>query len=480
MIDWTKLTDKKLFDWCAYLSIFLFAAAFVAITLNRHWQYETAYYDFGIFDNALYAVSQGRAPIIDHLIPGVGGNLIFADHLHLSMFLLVVPFYMVFPFSETILVVQVAAVAISGLLIYLTAKKIIGNRLAALTVLWSYFLYAGLQNALYFDFHEITLFTLAAALLIYVVATGRKKWYFPVFIFALMFKETLFVWGLGWSIFLWLSKKDWRKQAIGSAIIAEAWYFVAIKWLIPYFKGGNYSYTLPAFESIGELVKYVVLPIKKWQSLGWSGLSFGGTMLLVPQLWPMIALHYLMRFASPEGTRWDLGLHYNAEIAPFWALGMMLALAKVKKWGKNWYLWLAMGTLGMALILYQWVTKGPLRLAYIPDFYRNTANFARVDKMLAQIPEESTVMAQTNLSTHLTQRKKVWFLRDDYSDYQPDCIVVDWREGQNQNYFLGITDVADLRAKIATDEAYLLQDKSDELELYRRRGGGNFSENDKE
>src|SRR3989344_5244560 len=73
---------SNVFAWITFIA---FTAASILITLNRYWQYEVFYYDFGIFDRAIWLVSQFKPPIIDHLV--VGGKLIFADHFNPSLFI---------------------------------------------------------------------------------------------------------------------------------------------------------------------------------------------------------------------------------------------------------------------------------------------------------------------------------------------------------------------------------------------------------
>ena len=109
------LSKQKIWDILAVFSIVAFIVIGILVSLHRYWQYEVFYYDFGIFDQAIWNVSQFRPPIIDHLV--VGGKWIFADHFSPSIFLLA-PLYWLTNRSEIILIVQAAAVGLSGFFLY--------------------------------------------------------------------------------------------------------------------------------------------------------------------------------------------------------------------------------------------------------------------------------------------------------------------------------------------------------------------------
>src|SRR3989338_7619457 len=148
---------EKYKDVAAYIFSLCFIAAGILVSLNRFWQYEVFYYDFGIFDSAIWSVSRFKPPIIDHL--AVGGKWIFADHFNPSIFFLS-PLYWFTDKQEIILIAQSVIVGASGFVLYKIGKEVIKNKFLSFSVLVSYFLFVGLQNAIISDFHEVTVSTL--------------------------------------------------------------------------------------------------------------------------------------------------------------------------------------------------------------------------------------------------------------------------------------------------------------------------------
>jgi len=197
-------------DIAAYVLIFCFTVAGIIVSLNRFWQYEVFYFDFGIFDQAIWKVSQFRAPIIEHFI--VGGKWIFADHFNPSIFLLS-PFYWLTTRNEILLVVQAVAVGLSGIVLYSIGKHVLRNKFLALSILACYFLFSGLQNAVITEFHELTVAMLPLMLTFWAILNKKLKLYLLFLIITLGFKESLFATGIGIGIALFFLRKEWRHLA---------------------------------------------------------------------------------------------------------------------------------------------------------------------------------------------------------------------------------------------------------------------------
>ena len=111
-----KKNKLNVFDYLAVFFTLIFFIRGVLISLYRFWQFDVWYYDFGIFNQAIWNLSQFRSPIIDHFI--VPGKIIFADHFNPSIFLLT-PLYWITDHAEVLLIAQSALVSVSGFIFYL-------------------------------------------------------------------------------------------------------------------------------------------------------------------------------------------------------------------------------------------------------------------------------------------------------------------------------------------------------------------------
>lgn len=423
----------------AYLIVFLYALAATLVSLHRFWQYEVFYFDFGIFDQAIWYASRLQAPIIEHLV--VPGKWIFADHFSPTIFLLS-PFYWLTNRQEMLLIAQAIAVSLSGLVLYRIGQRALKENILAFAVMVAYLLFVGLQNAIITDFHEVTLGTLPLMLLLWAWIARRKKLFWLLLIFTLGIKESTGILGATLGLSIIFTDKKWRSIGVGTLIISIAWALAATKFIIPFFSGGSYGYSPILPETFwGQVLELFNEPIKR-KTLLYSFGSFSFLPLFYPPAWLLILQDFFIRFV-PRNTnlRWDLGLHYSAQLAPILGWASIMTLAKMKMMQgstRNRFL-IASGIMLISISLHQFKLHGPLGLAYNPAFYAHTKNFTFLDALVSKVPQDGSVMAQNNLATRFSHQT-VYLLRKNYWDYLPDYIVIDARERQNPNNFFGIKD----------------------------------------
>lgn len=447
-----KFVNSKGIDVLAYISTFLFIAAGVLVSLHRYWQYTVFYYDFGIFDSAIWSVSRFQPPIIDHLV--IGGKWIFADHFSPSIFLLS-PLYWFTDKQEIILVAQSVVVGLSGFVLYQIGKEVIKNKFLSFSVLVSYFLFVGLQNAIITDFHEVTVSTLPLMLAFWALIKKKTVWYFIFLIITLGFKESTFALGIAMGIFIFLLWRNKYKIALATVLISVVWGFVVIQFIIPYFSGGTYNYSLAS--GAGSTMSATALfdnPLKR-RTLFYSFLSFGFLPLVSWQFWILFLQDFMTRFIPITPTRWDLGLHYSAQLASLMAISTVFGIKRISSLPViSKYLPL----LGILLILnavylYRFMLHGPFGLAYNPAFYKQTSNFSFLDTPVKMVPSNASIAAQNNLSVRFTHQK-VWLLRNEYYQYEPDYIIIDKRAGQDPNGLFGTGNVVALLESLRHDTDY--------------------------
>lgn len=441
-------------DYIAILITFLSILAGSLVSLNRFWQYDVFYYDFGIFDQAIWKASRFSVPIIDHFV--VGGKWIFADHFNPGIFLLS-PVYWITTRQESLLIIQAVTVGVSGFIIYLIAKHVTKEKFISLSILISYFLFVGLENAVITDFHEVTVATLPLALSFLFIIKNRIKLFLICLIIFLAFKESNFLFGLGIGVAIFLiNKKQWR-IALATLLISIFWAILSIKIIIPFF-GNGYEYS----ESINLSAPHVISQFTdnpvKINTIFYSLLSFGFLPLLSPAFWFLIFQDFLVRFNSPSWpTRWTLALHYSALLSVIMAISGAFSINFINQILRKPILIkiLAVILIINAVILYRFVLRGPFALSYNPAFYKHTADFGFLNKIIQKIPGNVTVMTQNNLAVRFTHQN-VYLLRKNYSDYKPDYIAIDRRPGQNANDFFGERDFDEKKfiEKVKKDNCY--------------------------
>lgn len=445
----------------AVIFCFVYALAFSLISIHRFWQFDVFYYDFGIFDTALWKVAHFQAPIIEHF--RLGGKWIFADHFNPSIFFLS-PLYWFTDKSEVMLVAQSVIVAISGSIIYFIGKKVTKNTIFSLGVMVSYLLFISVQNALITYFHEATISTLPLVLAIYFFITKKYKWYFLSFLIFLGGKESNFAVGISLAIgILLLDFKHNRKLSIGTALISLIWGLVAIKLIIPFFSGGEYLYSvsLPT-NPITFLGSYINNP-QKVNTLLISGLSFGFLPLLSFQFLPAVFIDFATRFyPSFLSLSWGVTFHYGAMTGAVLAISSVFSHSFLRKFlSVKVITFYGIGLILLSFFLHRFVTHGPLGLAYNQAFYQHSKDFAFLTDMVNLVPAGASIMTQNNIASHFTH-EKVTLLRDKcepctsehYRSIMPDYIVIDVRDGQGPNNYFGVTELSVILKSLQADGEY--------------------------
>ncbi|MCB9812861.1 MAG: DUF2079 domain-containing protein [Pseudomonadales bacterium] len=454
-----------------FLIISVFFIIFTTVALHRYWQYSAWYYDFGIFYTAISSVSRLEAPIIDHFV--FTNTNILGDHFHPIIFL-ISPFVAIFKTGEVLLVFQTFFVALSGLFIYLISKHYQKTKFESFAMLMLYFSFIGLHNALITEFHAITLLPLPLSLFFYGMIKKKKFWYFLGLFSVLLTKELTFIIPAWFSLLiLFKNKGEWRKIGIFSLIFSVAYGYFVINYVFKFFNGtGNY-YLGEATTSIEAILpKFDELRIK---TIFYSFLNFGFFPVLAPETLPPILFNWWSRFSSVATTRHDLGMHYNAEITPTLILGanigwirLKMFIHKVMPFFKYQYIKVL---LFLIVILTAFINvvylNSPILLFGNSAFYKHSQNFKFLSTLIDHIPKDGVVMAQTNIAAKIAYRRHVLMLRDNYDQFSPDYIVVDFREGQEPNTFLGI-NFYDLKFKLLHDLDYEIIYDQGEQKIFKK------------
>lgn len=463
-----KPLNHQIFDAVAFFAALIFIVSGTLVSLYRFWQYEIFYYNFGVFDMAIWNASRFRPPFIEHML--VSGRILLADHFDLSI-LLLAPIYWFTDRSEALLIVQALFAGFAGFVIYLIGREVLKNKFAALSISLCYLLFTGIQNAVITDFHELTVMTLPLSLAFLFIVKKKIKLFWVFFILTLGFKEVTFLLGIGIGIFIYFYERQWKMHALSAVIVSGLWGFLTIKLLIPYFSGGIYLHMPDLAEGVLGKVIAMADNESKRNTLYYSFLQFGFLPIFSPSLWFAIFQDYAMRFLPKYTvTYWSLGLHYNAVVSVLLATSSVFGfkfLMRFKRFAKLQNA-VALILILNALFLFRFVHHGAFLMSINPVFYAHTENFRYLDEMIAKIPKNASVMTQNNLGVRFTHQKFI-YLRENYDAYEPDYIVIDNRAGQNPNNFLfGPGDIDEFLVKLNSDKKYKTIYQKNQQYIFKR------------
>jgi uncharacterized membrane protein len=464
-------THDRFWHYLAILIVILFILAGILVSVHRFWQYDVFFYDFGIFDQAIWKASRFQIPTIEHLV--VRNKIIFADHFNPSIFLLT-PLYWLTDRQEVLLIAQAVIVGLSGYVLFLIGRHVLKSSFFGFGVTALYFLYVGLQNAIITDFHEITIAVLPLMLVWYAVVKKRLWLYVLSLLLFLGCKESTFIAGVGIGIAIFFLQKEWRKIALVTIAFSLLYGLVVIGFVIPYFAGGEYQYQYKS-ELDGKIYQLPATLLdhpEKQRTIFFSLASFGFLPLLSPEFWLLLLSDFYSRFYSEQWfTRWGLGFHYNAIPAVVLAISSLYGLRRLKKYIGSYSYAVMCLLLVNGLILSLFILHAPFGLSYNRAFYQHSGNFAFLDTLLDHVPKNAKVMAQNNLAARLTHGdvmlliKELPVLKD---EEKPEYIVLDLRAGQNPNNFFPFVDIQEFVAIMKLTGEYKIYYEQGEQVIYKR------------
>lgn len=220
----------------------------------RHILFHSAAWDLGIFDQAVYLISQGKSPISSFL-----GFHILGDHAAIIFYPLAL-LYKIYPTVYWLLLVQAIALASGALFTNLIARQagLTTDQAAAIAVV--YLLYPLVFNVNLYDFHPdvIALPALLGAIL--AARLGKFGWFCFTIFLVLGCKAVLSLTVAAMGVWLLLFEK--RRFCGAIAVLSGiVWFAIATKAIIPFFGGeaasvtrhiSRYSYL---GNSFGEVVQ---------------------------------------------------------------------------------------------------------------------------------------------------------------------------------------------------------------------------------
>ncbi|MFD8479288.1 DUF2079 domain-containing protein [Kitasatospora sp. NPDC059673] len=406
---WRGISWPRLLPWGLAAGFFAFYALFC---LRRHGLLLTTGYDLGIFEQAVRSYAHFELPVAP--LKGEGYNLL-GDHFS-PILLALVPFYLVWPGAETLLLGQAALLALAVVPISRWAQRELGAA-AAVAVALGYGFSWGVGSTIGFDFHEVAF---AAPLLAFaVVALAERRW----------------VAAVAWAAPLCLVKEDlgltvaviggyvaWRgprRLGVVTMVLGVLASALELLVLLPAMSPSHaYNYwdnleSRPGTEP-GLLERLLSVPGHLVTATVQGQLLF---FLLVPTL--LLALRsplFLVavptlgwRLLSKNPMYWGTQYHYSVVLMPIVFAAFVDALIRLRAAKPHWGRWATVPFLGGSVAVTAMLFPlFPMAQATDAGFYRSSAHVRTVQSVLADIPSGARVAAGNRLVPQLTSRCTVF------------------------------------------------------------------------
>lgn len=366
----------------------LATAAYAVLGIARHRTFGSTGFDLGLFDQVLWHVGRLERPTSS--LKGL--DWILGDHLSPALVLLA-PAGWLGP--EGLIAAQALAVCLAAFPIAAFARPRVGER-GALALAGAYLLFGGVQEALFFDVHEVALAPLPTALAVLWADRGQLGRASAAVLFLLLVKEDLALLVIAFgALFAVLGH---RRLGAALATAGAVWFVLALGVVIPAFgEGAGYAYGDAAtpFEGVAT----------KLRTGAYLLLAFGVVWLRSPVA--LLAVPLVgVRLLSAEPKHWTLEDHYTLTIAPVLALAAADALGRWRRPLR------ARSELPVALLAFAVLLTPAFGLTDIvrPATYRVDPAYRGAAEVLALIPPGASVAATNRLVPHLARREVVRLL----------------------------------------------------------------------
>ena len=419
------------------LYIFLiFGILYSCISFVNHNNFRTFGWDLGINNNAIFDYAHFRWN--DCMIMQPSFTNVLSDHFSLYP-ILVSPFYWIFG-TWTMLVFQILAILFGGLGIYKYVRRLSENETLSRIALLHFFTIWGVFSALSFDYHDNVVATMFVPWFLYYFEQQKWKWSLLFFALILIAKENMALWaafiGLG---LIWISafEKN-RKKLLMSflfAFLAITYFILVIKVIIPSLATPGRDYLHNSFNALGSNFGEVVLniikhPLKALELLfvnhsgdpGFDGikaetyfallLAGGLALFIAPEYLIMIIPIVAQKVFNDIPMRWGISAHYSIEFAPILVIALYTVIYKIKKRQ------IPIATISLAISLISCISFLDQRTSEYynrenSQFYKKSHwvrdfDVAEAHRILAKIPADAKVSAQSSLCPHLAFREYIY------------------------------------------------------------------------
>ena len=393
--------------WMTIISFFiLFSSSIV-----RHELFNSNAWDLGIFDQAVYLISQGLPPISSLL-----GFHILADHASGILYVIAL-LYKIYPSVYWLFFVQSVALSLGALPTWYLSRQAGLKENLATTVAAVYLLYPLVYNANLFDFHPEVIAVPALLTAVLAARLGKTEWFCLCILLVLGCKAvlSLTVAAMGmWLIFF----DNKRRCGVIALISGISWFIIANQGIIPFFANESaqlerhlyrYSYLGNSFSQalqnvwqqpeliLGKIflttnLEYLLLLLSP---VIW-GISLRGMLPLVGAI-PCILLNVLADHQSQK----HLMFHYSLAALPFLMVAVISSLATGRAWIKN------------QKVIIVWSLVGFLALGkygFFGSVYLKSLDTWKASReAISLVKSEKSVFATFHIIPHLTHRKIINF-----------------------------------------------------------------------
>ncbi len=425
-----------------FFILLIFGIVFSLISIANHYLFRTYALDLGVYNHALYSLSNFREP---RFTLGLEGYDISFWGTHFSPITIIyTPFYFLFG-SYTLLIIQIVAILLGGVGIYQYSIGKLNSPKMSLLILICFFSTWGIYSALSFDFHNNVIGAMLIPWFVYFLKKKKVSVSLLLFLLIISCQENVAL----WMVFImvgFITNELFSKNYLNDLkslyfhlflmVVSIAYFLIVILILMPHFNQQTpqffrYSLLGNSFtEIVASIVKYPGYAIKLIFTSSASTeighgikaefnimvLLAGGIFLLYkPHYLIMLIPVYIQKMLSNDPVLWGIDFHYSIEFVPIISLCLIDSLASLdlnRKVLKGVLIIVMISTCAsniktMLTRNSSWYQKTNT-IFWQNGHYSSGLDLEKVYGTIKLIPEKVAVSASSPLIPHLCNREKIY------------------------------------------------------------------------
>ncbi len=411
-----KSTIKKKPDYLiAFFVCSVFLLAYLTLSLIKHTHFGTGY-DLAIANQVVWEYSKFLSPISS--VHAFAFSSVLVDHIEF-IYIFLSPLYWLFPDAKTLIILQSILIGVSGIPIYLLARKYKINIYLSLSILISYFMFYGVQNALWSDVHSLVFGAVFLSFFIFFLDTDRKLPTILFFFLAITSKEDIALLTFLISLVYFIRTRNRLPiyLMLGSIIYSFLIFFV----YFPHMGGYRFANENGLLSNINLLNFFNTR--EKINVFFYSFLSFGFLPVLNPlALIPFLGdlAHYFILGNDTVTSAQSIFMHYRVTDALLLTWPLILVIGKYNRLNNK---YLSVYLLGFAFLT-TYLLHAPLTYLSKSWFWTRPSGVNNINQAISFIPSDAYVATQTNISPHISNRRMIvtmWGERKDFNLVDSPC-----------------------------------------------------------
>ncbi|MDR3239925.1 MAG: DUF2079 domain-containing protein [Clostridiales bacterium] len=433
-----KIPDKSLLILYAMFGIM--CAAFIsAVTCMRYYTFSVSSFDFGIFAQMFDNMRKTGLPYTT--LEQSGEILHFQVHVS-PIYYLMLPFYLLFPFPNTIQIQQAIVIAAGIIPLGLLCKRKGLSNTTTFFIGLLYIFFPALSGGAMYDIHENCFLTVLILLVFYALETKNNLLLLVSALLVCAVKEdaSFYIVIIG----LYCILRSEQRRGICLAAFAVIYFLIAMKLLSTFGETrleavhlGNFLYDSSSEGVMGQVVKAIFMnPAYFFQEcasgnllqfLGYMILPLAGMILYQKNFTRYVLFIPFLIFTLTPGWPYhkDIGFQYNfANTGIFFYLAID-CLAELKPEKRDLRLCISVF---VTVVLFS-ASMFP-KLNIIPFYQKNRDNFQNMEHFLSaiDIPENASITVSHWFTTHLWQYRTMFDLSSNpQNTSNTEYIVIDAR-----------------------------------------------------